>query len=107
MVERAEPEVRMLNVLRASARVVGERVGWNRIGLLLSVTVIAIAAVVLYRILHDIEPTEVVEALRATEAHQIGLAALFVAAGYFTLTFYDLFALRTIGRNDVPYRVAA
>ena len=35
------------------------------------------------------------------------LAALFVAGGYFTLTFYDLFALRTIGRNDVPYRIAA
>ena len=30
-----------------------------------------------------------------------------MAAGYFTLTFYDLFALRTIGRGDVPYRVAA
>ena len=29
----------------------------------------------------------------------IALAALFVAAGYFTLTFYDLFALRTIGRH--------
>src|SRR4029079_5863144 len=24
-----------------------------------------------------------------------------------TLTFYDLFALRTIGRNHVPYRIAA
>ena len=35
------------------------------------------------------------------------LAALFVAGGYFTLTFYDLFALRTIGRPDVPYRIAA
>ncbi len=32
---------------------------------------------------------------------------LFVAFGYFTLTFYDLFALRTIGRSDIPYRVAA
>jgi uncharacterized membrane protein YbhN (UPF0104 family) len=30
-----------------------------------------------------------------------------VAAAYFTLTFYDLFALRTAGRKDVPYRVAA
>src|SRR6185295_11359898 len=35
------------------------------------------------------------------------MASLFVAAGYFTLTFYDLFALRTIGANHVPYRVAA
>ncbi len=33
--------------------------------------------------------------------------ALFVAAGYSTLTFYDLFALRTIGRNEIPYRIAA
>ena len=37
----------------------------------------------------------------------IALAALFVAAGYVTLTFYDFFALRTIGRRDVPYRIAA
>src|SRR5262249_24295481 len=37
----------------------------------------------------------------------IVVAELFVAAGYFTLTFYDLFALRTIGRWDVPYRIAA
>ncbi len=35
------------------------------------------------------------------------LAGLCVAAGYFTLTFYDLFALRTIGHTDVPYRIAA
>jgi uncharacterized membrane protein YbhN (UPF0104 family) len=97
----------MLNVLRATARIFGERNGWNRIGLLLSITVMVIAAVVLYRMLHDIDPEYVVEALEATKTHQILLAGLFVAAGYFTLTFYDLFALRTIGRNDVPYRVAA
>ena len=30
-----------------------------------------------------------------------------MAAGYFTLTFYDLFAVRAIGRNDIPYRVNA
>ena len=38
---------------------------------------------------------------------QIALAALFVAAGYFTLTFYDLFAVRAIGRADIPYRINA
>ena len=97
----------MLNITRAAARIVRERIGWNRVGLLLSLTVIAIAAVVLYRMLHDIEVVEVIEALAATRWHQIVLAGLFVAAGYFTLTFYDLFALRTIGRGDVPYRVAA
>jgi len=97
----------MLNILRASARIARDRIGWNRIGFLLSVTVIVVAAVVLYRMLHDIEPDEVVDALRAIQWHQLMLAGLFVAAGYFTLTFYDLFALRTIGRSDVPYRVAA
>jgi uncharacterized membrane protein YbhN (UPF0104 family) len=97
----------MLNPLRATARIFSERNGWNRIGLLLSITIMAIAAVVLYRMLHDIDPEYVVEALQATDAHRVLLAGLFVAAGYFTLTFYDLFALRTIGRNDVPYRVAA
>ena len=30
-----------------------------------------------------------------------------MACGYFTLTFYDWFALRTIGRSEVPYRIAA
>jgi glycosyltransferase 2 family protein len=84
-----------------------ERIGWNRIGVVVSVTIIAIAAVALYRLLRTINATEVVDALRATNWHRVTLAALYVAGGYFTLTFYDLFALRTIGRADVPYRVAA
>ena len=50
---------------------------------------------------------EVLHALVTTEPRDIALAALFVAGGYFTLTLYDLFALRTIGRRDVPYWVAA
>ena len=97
----------MLNALRAAARIFNERIGWNRLGFLLSIAIIAIAAVVLYRMLQGIQVEEVVDALRATQTYQIVLAGLFVAAGYFTLTFYDLFALRTIGRSDVPYRVAA
>ena len=74
---------------------------------MLSVAIIAIAVVVLYRILRDIDVHEVIEALVTTKWRDIALAALFVAGGYFTLTFYDLFALRTIGRRDVPYRIAA
>ncbi|MGY4412968.1 uncharacterized membrane protein YbhN (UPF0104 family) [Bradyrhizobium sp. LB7.1] len=35
------------------------------------------------------------------------MAGLFVAAGYFTLTFYDLFAVRAIGHAHVPYRINA
>ena len=96
-----------MQALRAAARFCRDRIGWNRIGFLLSVTIIVVAAVVLYRMLRDIDADEVVEALRATEARHIAIAAFFVAAGYFTLTFYDLFALRTIGRNEIPYRIAA
>ena len=48
-----------------------------------------------------------IDAVEAVEKHDVVKAALFVAAGYFTLTFYDLFALRTIGRPDIPYRIAA
>src|SRR5438128_4868296 len=97
----------MINVLRATARFLDKRIGWNRVGVALSLIIIAIAAVALYRILRDISVEEVVEAVKATSPRRIALAGLFVAAGYFTLTLYDLFALRTIGRADIPYRVAA
>jgi uncharacterized membrane protein YbhN (UPF0104 family) len=97
----------MLEMLRAIARFVSEKIGWHRIGFALSVVIIVVAAVVLFRMLRNIEVKEVIEALRATDPQDFFLAALFVAFGYFTLTFYDLFALRTIGRNDVSYGTAA
>jgi uncharacterized membrane protein YbhN (UPF0104 family) len=62
---------------------------------------------VLYRKLHNINVGKVLTAMATVEYRDVAISALFVAAGYFTLTFYDLFALRTIGRKDVPYRVAA
>jgi len=97
----------MMKALRAAARFCQDKIGWNRIGLLLSIAIIATAVTVLYRTLHNIEIKEVVAALHATQVHHILAAAGFVAAGYFTLTFYDWFALRAIGRRDIPYRVAA
>src|SRR5438067_8525127 len=97
----------MINAVRATARFFEQKVGWNRVGLALSITVILIALVVLYRILKTIEVGELIAALRAVPLRDLALAGLFVAAGYFTLTFYDLFALHTIGRGDIPYRVAA
>ena len=93
--------------LRATARFFEHRIGWHRLGAVLSVTIIAVAAVVLYRKLHDINFGKVLTAMTTVEYRDVATAALFVAAGYFTLTFYDLFALRTIGRRDIPYRVAA
>jgi glycosyltransferase 2 family protein len=97
----------MLNSLRAGARFFQNHIGWNRIGVLLSLTIIIVAVVVLIHSLHGINVDEVVAAVKATERRHIIAAAGFVAAGYFTLTFYDMFALRTIGRKEIPYRIAA
>jgi uncharacterized membrane protein YbhN (UPF0104 family) len=97
----------MLHPLRAAARLIDQKIGWNRIGLALSLVIIAVAGLVLYRILRGISAADLLDALKATEWVDVLLATLFVAAGYFTLTFYDLFALRTIGGNHVPYRIAA
>jgi glycosyltransferase 2 family protein len=97
----------MLHPLRAAARFIDQKIGWNRIGLVLSLVIIAAAATVLYRMLRGIQFAEVMVALKAIEVSDVLLAGLFVALGYFTLTFYDLFALRAIGANHVPYRVAA
>ena len=108
MQPRPEDRARtVLGALHRAALFCDKKIGWNRLGVVLSVAIIAIAAIVLYRILRTINAGEVMEAVVTTDWHDIALAALFVAGGYFTLTFYDLFALRTIGRTDVPYWGAA
>ena len=105
--DQGDRERKVLDALHRAALFCDHKLGWNRIGFVLSATIIAIAGVVLYRILHDIDPRDVVDALAATNWHRFALAAVFVAGGYFTLTFYDLFALRTIGRPEIPYWAAA
>ena len=93
--------------LAAAVRRFDERFGWGWIGACLSVTIITAAAYVLYQTLRGIDAHDVMRAMRKIDSRAIMIAAGFVAAAYFTLTFYDLFALRTIGRRGVPYRVAA
>jgi uncharacterized membrane protein YbhN (UPF0104 family) len=100
-------EAKILDALHRAALFLDQRIGFNRIGFALSATLIAIAAWVLYRILRTIDVQELLDALRWTDWRDFWMAALFVAAGYLTLTFYDLFALRTIGRSEVPYWAAA
>jgi len=94
-------------MLRSIGAALDTHIGWHRLGVLLSLVIIAVAAYALYHMLHGIDVAEVVAALVAIETRHIALAAVFVACGYFTLTFYDFFALRTIGRSEIPYRVAA
>ncbi len=97
----------VIEAARVAHRFCDQKIGWGRIGVVLSIAIIAIAAYVLYNILRGIDLKEVLQALVTTDPRNIMFAALLVAGGYFTLTFYDLFALRTIGRDDVPYRIAA
>src|SRR5436305_1337805 len=97
----------MLEAIRRAVSFLRQKQILHRLGVAISVTVIATACYVLYHMLRGIDVDDVIEAIRATEARSIVLAALFVTAGYFTLTFYDLFAVRAIGRTDIPYRVNA
>jgi uncharacterized membrane protein YbhN (UPF0104 family) len=103
----AGPEGGLLKSLRGHAHFFDRKIGLRKLGVLISLTMIAIAAVVLYRILRDIDPDALIDAIDATDWKTFIIAGLFVVAGYLTLTFYDLFALRAIGRPEVPYRVAA
>jgi uncharacterized membrane protein YbhN (UPF0104 family) len=97
----------MYRRLRVAARFVDETIGWSRVGLALSLAIIATASYVLYHTLRGIDVREVLKAIETTRPRNIMWAAVFVAAGYFTLTFYDLFGLRTIGKSQIRYRVAA
>src|ERR1700691_3180874 len=97
----------MLTPERTSGTAVGRTIPYSRIGFAFSLTIFIVAVFVLYHLLHGINVRELIKALEATNWGTLVIAGCFVAAGYLTLTFYDLFALRTIGRTDVPYRVAA
>src|SRR5436305_5753063 len=97
----------MLEAIRGAVSFLRNKQILHKLGVAVSVTVIAVACYVLYHILRGIDADDVIEAIKQTEFRSIALAALFVAAGYFTLTFYDLFAVRAIGHKNVPYHVSA
>src|ERR1700712_458471 len=97
----------MLEAIRRAISFLRQKQILHKLGVAVSIAVIAIACYVLFHMLRGIDVDEVVEAIKQTDYSSIALAALFVTAGYFTLTFYDLFAVRAIGRPDIPYRVNA
>ena len=59
------------------------------------------------RTLKGVDTGVILTALTEIPPAHIALAALCVVGAFFTLTFYDFFALRTIGKKHVPYRIAA
>jgi uncharacterized membrane protein YbhN (UPF0104 family) len=99
--------MRMLEAISALSRKIDERIGWNRIALAVSVAIVGGSLFILYKVLRHIDAGKVITAIRATPPEGIMWACLFVAGGYLTMTLYDYFALRTIGRHEVPYRTAA
>src|SRR6201989_3070183 len=84
-----------------------ERIGWKRFGVAASVVIIAFAIMTLVRTLKGVDTGVILTALTELPPHHIALAALCVIGAFCTLTFYDFFALRTIGKKHVPYRIAA
>jgi glycosyltransferase 2 family protein len=77
------------------------------LGVVISVAIAAVAIFALTHALKNVDYDEVLGAVQRTNAGFVALALMFVAISYGSLTLYDLLALRTIGRTDVPYRIAA
>jgi glycosyltransferase 2 family protein len=90
-----------------SIRKIIRRLGRNRINVAISLLILGLAAFTLYQVLRDIDVGKVVAALEAQSGRQILTAGALVVAGYIALAFYDVFALRTIDRRNVPFQVAA
>src|SRR5437867_1801930 len=83
------------------------RIGWKRLGIAASLLIIAFAITTLVRTLKGVDTGVLLIALTEVASGGIALAALCVVGAFCTLTFYDFFALRTIGKKHVPYRIAA
>jgi len=97
----------MHRLLTTLKRGFNERIGWKRLGIAASLLIIAFAITTLVRTLKGVDTGVILVALTEKSSAQIGLAALCVVGAFCTLTFYDFFALRTIGKIHVPYRIAA
>jgi hypothetical protein len=74
---------------------------------MISIVIGAAAIFGLTHALRNVDYDRVFEVIRATDFSTIALALLLVTASYGSITFYDWLALHTMGRNDVPYRIAA
>ena len=97
----------MYRLLATLGRGLKHRIGWKQLGIAASLIIIAFAITTLVRTLKGVDTGVMLVALTEIAPHRIALAALCVVGAFCTLTFYDFFALRTIGRKHVPYRIAA
>ncbi len=93
--------------MTSTAHTIVPRFGRNRISAAFSLLILAFAVFALYLLSRNVDFGKVVASIEAQSSRKIAIACVFVVAGYVTLTLYDVFALRTIGRNCIPYSVAA
>jgi uncharacterized membrane protein YbhN (UPF0104 family) len=76
-------------------------------GVVVSVTIAAGALLALRHALRNVDYDQVLSVIRETDFSVIALALVLVTASYGSITLYDWLALHTMGRKDVPYRIAA
>lgn len=88
-------------------KIAGRDARWKGLGVVVSVAIAAIAILALMHALRNVDYREVFAIVRSTDLGLLALALALVACSYGSLTLYDVLALRTIGRSDVPYRIAA
>ena len=79
----------------------------NRISVAISLVIVVVAIATLYHLLRGIELGKVVAALEAQSGLRILIAGTLVVAGYANLILCDLFALHTIGKCNIPFRIVA
>ena len=71
---------------------------------------IVIGTAAIFGLMHALRNVDydlVFDVIRATDFSTIALALVLVTASYGSITLYDWLALHTMGRKDVPYRIAA
>src|ERR1700759_2352068 len=97
----------MQGMLAALGRGFKKWIGWKRLGVAASLLIIALAIRTLVHTMKGVDTSRILTTLADIPPGHIALAALCVVCAFCTLTFYDFFALRTIGKKHVPYRIAA
>jgi glycosyltransferase 2 family protein len=76
-------------------------------GAVISVVIGTAAIFGLTHALRNVDYDQVFDVIRATDFSTVALALVLVTASYGSITLYDWLALHTMGRKDVPYRIAA
>lgn len=107
LVETASGELSALKIISLLERCGGSARLKGVGGIIFSVTIATGAVFALTHALRNVDYDQVFAIIRETDVGVIGLALVLVTASYGSITLYDWLALQTMGRKDVPYRIAA